>query len=104
MGFRGRWRVRASPKPRRVASYGQTPSRRSCLEGFFRQTRTHPCTALSRYRLQLFTDPNLSAPAFALSHYRAATICVVTHADHTVHPFAHRLDVSDQDYLLEPIL
>src|SRR2546422_7437582 len=104
MGSRGRWRVRASPKPRHVSSCEQTPSRGSGLEGFFRQTRTHPCTALSRYRLQFFTDANLGPPTLALGHYRAATICVVTHADHAVHTFAHRLDVRDQDYLLEPIL
>src|SRR5438876_9158495 len=104
MGSRGRWRVRASPKPRRVSSFGQTPSRGSGLEGFFRHARTHPRAALGRHRLDFFTDANLGAPAFALGHYRAATICVVTHADHAVHPFAHRLDVCNQDYLLEPIL
>ena len=31
-------------------------------------------------------------------------IRIVAHTDHTIQPFTHRLDVSDEDYLLESIL
>src|SRR3954447_21593552 len=44
------------------------------------------------------------ATRIALRHHRRAGLLVVPHADHAIQPFAHLLDVRDEDDLFEPVL